>query len=88
MSEANIKFCGSHCGVSIGPDGPTQMGLEDLAMFRAVPKGVVLYPSDPIAAEKAVELAANYNGPVYIRTNRPNSAVSKFLCNRVFMPCL
>ena len=51
------------------------MALEDIAMFRTIPKCVVLYPSDPIAAEKAVELAANYVGPVYIRTNRPVSAV-------------
>lgn len=52
------------------------MALEDIAMFRTIPKCVVLYPSDPVATEKAVQLAANYVGPVYIRTNRPVSPVS------------
>ena len=50
-SEANIKFCGSHAGVSIGEDGSSQMGLEDLAMFRAILDSVVLYPSDAVSAE-------------------------------------
>jgi transketolase len=44
VSFANVKYCGSHCGVSIGEDGPSQMALEDLALFRAIPDGVVLYP--------------------------------------------
>src|SRR4029453_16418258 len=51
ISQSNLKLCGSHAGVSIGEDGPSQMALEDLAMFRAVPGGVVLYPSDAVATE-------------------------------------
>lgn len=51
------------------------MALEDFAMFRAVPNTVVLYPSDGISAERAVELAANYRGSVYIRTSRPDATV-------------
>jgi transketolase len=48
VSQSNVKFCGSHAGVSIGEDGPSQMALEDLAMFRAVPGAVILYPSDAV----------------------------------------
>lgn len=69
-SAANIKFCGSHAGVAIGSDGPSQMGLEDIAMFRTLTNGVVLYPSDAVATEKLVEEAARHFGLVYIRTTR------------------
>jgi transketolase len=69
-SRANIKFCGSHAGVSIGADGPSQMGLEDLAMFRAVSDSVVLYPADAVSTEKCVMAAAEHHGLVYIRTTR------------------
>jgi transketolase len=69
-SDANIKLCGSHAGVSIGEDGPSQMGLEDLAMFRTVADAVVLYPSDPVAADRLVEAAAAHRGLVYLRTTR------------------
>ncbi|MEJ2031497.1 MAG: transketolase [Deltaproteobacteria bacterium] len=69
-SDANIKFVGSHAGVSIGQDGPSQMGLEDLAMFRAMLDSVVLYPADAMAAERLVEEAARHQGIVYIRTTR------------------
>ncbi|OCT58661.1 hypothetical protein XELAEV_18001802mg [Xenopus laevis] len=75
ISESNINLCGSHCGVSIGEDGPSQMGLEDLAMFRAVPTATVFYPSDAVSTEKAVELAANTKGICFIRTSRPEDAV-------------
>ncbi|HEV8440715.1 MAG TPA: transketolase [Methylomirabilota bacterium] len=75
ISRANVKFSGSHCGVSIGEDGPSQMGLEDLAMFRAVPGSVILYPSDAVSAERCVELAASTRGIVYIRTTRPKTSV-------------
>ena len=54
-SDANIKFCGSHAGVSIGEDGPSQMGLEDIAMFRTLIDGVVLYPCDAVSTERLVE---------------------------------
>ena len=69
-SDPNIKFVGSHAGVSIGEDGPSQMGLEDMAMFRAIFNSVVLYPSDAVSTEKLVEEAAKHNGIVYIRTTR------------------
>ena len=70
-SFANLKLCGSHVGVSIGEDGPSQMGLEDLAIFRPIPGCVVLYPSDAFSAEACVEAAARHQGIVYIRTTRP-----------------
>ncbi len=69
-SNSNIKFVGSHAGVSIGEDGASQMGLEDIAMFRTLINGVVLYPSDGIATSKLVERAAEHLGNVYIRTTR------------------
>ena len=75
ISRANLKVSGSHCGVSIGEDGPSQMGLEDLAMFRAVPGSVVLYPADAVSTERCVELAAGHRGIVYIRTTRPKTPV-------------
>jgi transketolase len=75
VSRANIKLVGSHCGVSIGEDGASQMGLEDLAMMRAIPNSVVFYPSDAVSCHKAVELAANYKGIAYIRTSRPATPV-------------
>jgi len=73
ISRSNIRLCGSHCGVSIGEDGPSQMGLEDLAMFRAVPGAVVLYPSDGVAAERLTEAAARLPGICYLRTSRPKT---------------
>ncbi len=74
-SGANIKFVGSHAGVSIGEDGASQMGLEDLAMFRTIQGGVVLYPSDAVSTEKLVEAAAKRKGIVYIRTTRMTTPV-------------
>jgi transketolase len=65
-----MKFAGSHAGVSIGEDGPSQMGLEDIAMFRNIIDGVVLYPSDAVSTEKLVEQAAGMSGIVYLRTTR------------------
>ena len=70
-SESNIKLCGSHVGVSIGEDGASQMGLEDLAIFRPIPGCVVLYPSDAVCAEACVAAAAAHRGMAYIRTTRP-----------------
>ena len=69
-SDANLKFCGSHAGVSIGEDGPSQMGLEDLAMFRAILGSVVLYPCDAVSTEHLVAAAARHRGIVYLRTTR------------------
>ena len=74
-SGANLKIVGSHAGVSIGQDGPSQMGLEDIAMFRAVLDSVVLYPCDAVSAERLVEAAAARHGLVYIRTTREASPV-------------
>lgn len=74
-SGANIKFVGSHVGVSIGEDGPSQMGLEDIAMFRTIINSVVLYPSDAVSTEKLVEVAAGHSGIVYIRTTRKETPV-------------
>ncbi len=69
-AESNIKFVGSHAGVSIGEDGASQMALEDIAMFRTNLGGVVLYPSDAISTEKLVAVAAKHKGNVFIRTTR------------------
>jgi transketolase len=74
-SDGNIKFVGSHAGVSIGQDGPSQMGLEDIAFFRTIHKGVVLYPCDAVSTEKIVEAAAVHRGLVYIRTTRGGTPV-------------
>lgn len=74
-SKSNIKFVGSHVGVSIGADGPSQMGLEDIAMFRTLLDSVVLYPSDGISTEKLVEKAAEHFGNVYIRTTRMETPI-------------
>jgi transketolase len=74
-SDANIKFAGSHAGVSIGEDGPSQMGLEDLAMFRTINNSVVFYPADAIATERLVAAAAQHQGIVYIRTTRGSTPI-------------
>ena len=74
-SHANLKLAGSHTGVSIGEDGASQMGLEDVAMLRAVFGSVVLCPADGVAAEKLTCLSANYDGISYLRTARPDCAV-------------
>ena len=71
----NIKLAGSHAGISIGEDGPSQMALEDLAMMRAVPGCAVLYPCDAVSAARLVEAAAGRDGMVYIRTSRPKTPV-------------
>lgn len=74
-SDATIKFVGSHAGVSIGEDGPSQMGLEDIAMFRSVPDSVVLYPSDAVSTERLVEAMAQHPGIAYLRTTRGKTPV-------------
>lgn len=74
-SEANIKFVGSHAGVSIGQDGVSQMGLEDLALFRTLLDSVVLYPSDAISTQKLVDQAAKHKGIVYLRTTRSDTPI-------------
>ncbi len=74
-SQANIKFVGSHAGVSIGQDGPSQMGLEDIAMFRSIRESVVLYPSDAVSTEKLVDLMAAHHGISYLRTTRMDTQI-------------
>jgi transketolase C-terminal domain/subunit len=69
----HLVLCGSHAGVSIGDDGPTQMGLEDLAMFRELID--ILYPADAVSAERLTTAAARIYGIVYIRTTRPKTPV-------------
>ncbi|HKC11614.1 MAG TPA: transketolase C-terminal domain-containing protein, partial [Vicinamibacteria bacterium] len=71
----HLVLCGSHAGVSIGEDGPSQMALEDLAMMRAITGSTVLYPSDAVSGERLVETAARTPGLVYIRTSRPKTRV-------------
>ncbi len=75
VSRLNIKIVGTHCGVSIGEDGPTQMGLEDIAMSCAQPDFTVLYPADATSAWKATALIAEQAGPCYLRLGRPKSAI-------------
>ncbi len=75
ISNLNIKIVGTHCGVSIGEDGPTQMGLEDLAMSCAEPNFTVLYPADATSAWKATALIATHSGPCYLRLGRPKSPI-------------
>ncbi len=75
ISRVNIKYVGSHCGVSIGEDGPSQMGLEDLAMMRAVPNSTVLYPSDAVSTERLVAAMPDLPGTTYLRTTRPATPV-------------
>ena len=75
IGQMNIKIAGSHAGVSIGEDGPSQMALEDLAMMRAVPDCAVFYPCDGVSTERLAEVAAAYHGMAYIRTSRPKTPV-------------
>jgi transketolase len=75
ISRSNINLCGSHCGVSIGEDGPSQMALEDIAMFRAVHGSAVFYPSEAISAERLTETMARRPGINYLRTSRPKTAI-------------
>lgn len=75
ISRSNVKLMGSHVGVSIGEDGPSQMGLEDIAMMAAQPGVVVLYPSDAVCTHWLTGLAAEHQGLVYIRTGRPKTPI-------------
>jgi transketolase len=74
-SFSNMKLVGSHVGVSIGADGPSQMGLEDLALFRPIPGCAVLYPSDAYSTEGCVEAMARHKGLAYLRTTRPATPI-------------
>ena len=73
LKKANVKICGMHAGVSVGPDGATHQQLEDIALMRVQPNMIVLVPSDEEEARKAVIAAAEYEGPVYIRFGRTST---------------
>ncbi len=75
ISQSNIKLVGTHVGVSIGEDGPSQMGLEDLAMMSTQPGVTVLYPSDGLSMYKLMESATDHKGMVYLRAGRPKTPV-------------
>lgn len=75
IGNVNVKLAGSHAGVSIGEDGPSQMALEDLAMMRGVPECVVLYPCDAVSAGRLVVASAAHPGMTYMRTSRPKTPV-------------
>jgi transketolase len=75
ISNSGIKLAGSHAGVSIGEDGPSQMALEDLAMCAAQPHFAVVYPCDAVSAERLVAAMASHPGPAYMRTSRPKTPV-------------
>jgi len=71
IGNASLRLVGSHAGVSIGQDGPSQMGLEDIAMMRAIPDSVVLYPADAVSTYQLVHAMANYDAGIsYLRTTR------------------
>jgi len=72
LSGIAMMVNGSHGGVSVGPDGPSQMGLEDIALFRTLPNSIVVSPADAVAAEKLTEIIYRYPGIAYIRTTRPS----------------
>ncbi|MEP6757699.1 MAG: transketolase [Actinomycetota bacterium] len=74
ISRANLRLCGSHAGISIGEDGPSQMAVEDLALFRALNGSTVWYPADGASAVAAVEQMARQDGISYIRTTREATA--------------
>jgi len=75
ISNANLKLVGSHVGVSIGEDGPSQMALEDIALFRAIQGSSVLYPADAVSTEKLLEEMAKTRGIQFLRTSRPKTPV-------------
>ena len=70
ISQANLKLCGSHAGVEIGQDGPSQMALEDLASMRAIHGSTILYPCDPNQTAKLTRIMADLPGIVFLRTTR------------------
>jgi transketolase len=70
MSNINAKILGSHGGITLGKDGPTQMGIEDLALMGGLPTMVILVPSDPASMHSAVKAATDHVGPVFLRSSR------------------
>lgn len=76
ISRLPLRMVGSHCGVSIGQDGPSQMGLEDIALFRTLPDSIILYPCDAVSTYRCVEIMANHHTSIsYLRTTRAETPV-------------
>ncbi|MDP3940847.1 MAG: transketolase [bacterium] len=75
IGKADVGFVGSHCGVSIGEDGSSQMGLEDIAMFGTIPDVVILHPSEAVSTTKLIPLLVKHEGISYLRTLRPKTPV-------------
>ena len=75
ISRSNLKLVGTHSGVSIGEDGPSQMGLEDIAMMRAIPESTVVCPADAVSCERLMEKVLEHQGICYVRTARPNTPI-------------
>lgn len=76
IGQNALRLCGSHCGISIGQDGPSQMALEDIAMMAAIPNSAILYPSDGVSTYKLTECSANYHqGVSYLRTTRSDTPI-------------
>lgn len=82
-SKANIKLVGAYSGSSLGKDGFSQMGLEDISMIRSVRDSIILYPSDALSTKRALELALSYNGLVYIKTTREPTPVIYYDLNDI-----
>src|SRR6476659_2378854 len=76
ISFVNVKMSGSHAGISIGEDGPSQMALEDLSLMRSVPDCAVLYPCEAVSTERLVAAMAQHKGLAYMRTSRPKTPVT------------
>lgn len=75
ISKANVKIVGSHAGVSIGEDGPSQMGLENLAFFGTIPDSIIFQPCDAVSAARIIPLVLNHFGISYLQTLRPKTPV-------------
>src|SRR3989344_4258215 len=75
ISKANLTVCGSHCGVSIGEDGASQMGLDDIAMFRTLPNSIIFYPCDAVSTQKLLKIASEEKNIKYIRTTRGKTPI-------------
>lgn len=91
-SGANVKIIGAHAGISVGPDGATHQGLEDVAVTRVLPNMVVLVPTDATEAYKATVAAAKHSGPCYIRFGREKTPVitgpkTPFVIGKAMMVC-
>lgn len=74
-NRANVKIVGAHAGISVGPDGATHQGLEDIAITRVLPDMTVISPADAVEARKATIAAAKFKGPVYMRFGREKTPV-------------